>query len=91
MDEMSKSEEVFNFEGNSELIEDLPVELIQNEVHITDKETEVYPELILQEIDGNLLNKNVLKVNAKGLENGLREKEDGIAYFGSNAKDELVS
>jgi hypothetical protein len=48
MDDKSKEEEIFNFEGNSELIEDLPVELIQNEVHITDKETEVYPELILQ-------------------------------------------
>jgi hypothetical protein len=36
------------------------------------------------------LNKNLLKINAKGLENGLREKEDGIAYFGDNAKDESV-
>jgi hypothetical protein len=48
MDDTTKSEEVFNFEGNSELIEDLPIELIQNEVHITDKETEMYPELVLQ-------------------------------------------
>jgi hypothetical protein len=34
------------------------------------------------------MNKNTLKINAKGLENGLREKEDGIAYFGNNSKDE---
>jgi hypothetical protein len=48
MDDTSKSEEIFNFEGDTELIEDLPIELIQNEVHITDKETEVYPDLILK-------------------------------------------
>ncbi len=38
-----------------------------------------------------MLNKNILHINAKGLENGLREKEDGIAYFGNNSKDENVS
>jgi hypothetical protein len=48
MDDTTKSEEIFNFEGNSELIEDLPIELIQNEVHITDKEKELFPELTLQ-------------------------------------------
>jgi hypothetical protein len=37
-----------------------------------------------------MLNKSILKLNAKGLENGLREKEDGIAYFGINSKDENV-
>ena len=41
-------------------------------------------------MEGNILNKNILKLNARGLENGLREKEDGIAYFGNNFKDENV-
>jgi hypothetical protein len=41
-------------------------------------------------LEGNILNKNILKINARGLENGLREKEDGIAFFGNNYKDENV-
>jgi hypothetical protein len=49
MDDKKSKSEIFEFEEeNPELIEDLPIELIQNEVHITDKETEVYPELLLQ-------------------------------------------
>ncbi len=37
-----------------------------------------------------MLKKNILHINAKGLDNGLREKEDGIVYFGNNSKDENV-
>jgi hypothetical protein len=44
----------------------------------------------MKELDGNILNGNPIKVNAKGLENGRRQKEDGIAYFGNASLDEEV-
>jgi hypothetical protein len=42
-----KISEVFEPEDEN-IAEEIPVELIQKETHITDIETEIYPELILQ-------------------------------------------
>ncbi len=43
----NKSSEVFEPE-DEDLVEEIPIELLQKESHITDAETEIFPELILE-------------------------------------------
>lgn len=44
-----------------------------------------------KELEGTLLGGKKLTINAKGLQNGLRGKEDGIAFFGDKKKTDQVS
>lgn len=37
-----------------------------------------------------MLNNNILKINAKGLENGLRGQDDGICFLGNDEKKEVL-
>ena len=78
---------------DSDMVENIPVELIQRGITITDKEEKenkiIYLEVTIyfkQEIQGNMFNGKKLKITAKGLEGGLTNTNDGIAFFGTSDK-----
>lgn len=69
-------------------IKDKRVKLNENELLlnaiILDEEIALAPRLILQDLEGNLLNGKKLIIDAAGLRNSLRIKRDGIVFFGLN-------
>lgn len=78
---------------DSDMVENIPIELIQRGINITDKEEKenkiIYLEVTIffkQEIQGNMFNGKRLKITAKGLEGGLTEDHDGISFFGTSDK-----
>ncbi len=38
----------------------------------------------MQELEGQMMNNQVVKVNQHGMINGVRKKKDGVTYFGFN-------
>jgi len=78
------------------LIETLPLEVILKNVIITDAEIENNKKLSLTEQEGDMLptDQKKLIITARGLENSLRQKQDGCTYFGlkkENSKNEIVN
>jgi len=51
--------------------------------NITEEEIKRAPNLIIEEIEGNLLYGNSMEIRAFGLNNGKRNVKDGIVFFGS--------
>jgi hypothetical protein len=49
---------------------------------ISEEDAKKAPKLIIREIDGGIFSNQTLKINAMGLENGLRKTKDGIVFFG---------
>ena len=49
---------------------------------ISDEEIKNAPVLLLEELTGEVLKNNKLKINAGGLTTGLRKAKDGVAFFG---------
>ncbi len=49
---------------------------------IGDEEIKNAPVLLLEELTGEVLKNNKLKINAAGLTTGLRKAKDGVAFFG---------
>jgi len=51
------------------------------------------PTLILEEIEGDILNNDKLVITAQGLVNGERQEKDGIVFFGTKLKkdDKVVN
>ena len=61
---------------------------------ILDEEIELAPKLIISEINqSNLFNGKIIYINASGCNEGLRQKRDGMTFFGLNEyeKDEIVN
>ena len=58
-----------------------------------DYDVQFAPTVILEEIEGNILNNKLLLINAQGLVNGERKEKDGIAFFGTSLKkdDKIVN
>jgi hypothetical protein len=50
---------------------------------ITEGDLKTAPELILEEIEGDLLKNNKLRIVATGLVNSARKILDGVVYFGT--------
>lgn len=78
---------------DSDMVENIPVELIQRGITITDKEEKenkiIYLEvtkIFKQEIHGNMFDGKKLKITAKGLADCLTKTNDGIAFFGTSDK-----
>ncbi len=81
-------------EKDIEISEEIPIELLQKGIKISEQEVIEHNYLTIevifylpQEIEGNLLNGNKLTINAKGLVEGLRLEEDGISFFGTREKN----
>jgi hypothetical protein len=53
-----------------------------NNIVILDNEIKQANKLILQDIEGNLLKRNNLLIDASGLSNSLRKMRDGHTFFG---------
>lgn len=66
--------------------ENVPIELLQKDISISDSEVKTHATLTISEIEGNLFQspKSILSynINAKGIRPSLRNSEDGIALFG---------
>lgn len=78
---------------DSDMAENIPVELIQRGIKITEKEEKQNKIILLevtenfnQEIEGTMFGGKKLTITAKGLIGGLTNTEDGIAFFGSSDK-----
>ena len=41
--------------------------------------------LQIQELEGQMMNNQIVKVNQHGMINGMRRKKDGVTYFGYNS------
>ncbi len=86
-------------EGDLDISKEIPIELLQTGIKVTEKEVqdhsyltlEVKPIFNFKEIEGNMLNGNKLKINAKGLINGLRGEEDGICFLGDDSKKDVIT
>lgn len=92
VENIPKEEIKFKME-DSDMAENIPVELIQRGSHITDKEEKQNKIIILeviyhfkQEIEGNMFGGKKLTITAKGLIGSLTNTDDGIAFFGSSDK-----
>lgn len=57
---------------------------------ITDGEIKNAPQLIFEEIQGDMLKNNKLIINAAGLSTGLRKARDGLVFFGTPGKNVLI-
>lgn len=71
----------------NQIEENVPIELLQKGITISDSEAETHPFLKISEIDGTLLKSQQYIINAKGVSQSLRSEEDGIAMFGLNKKN----
>ena len=83
---------------DSDMVENIPIELIQRGITITDKEEKenkiIYLEvtkIFNQEIQGNMFNGKKLKITAKGLEGCLTNEKDGMAFFGTADKKNVYN
>ncbi len=68
------------------LVEDSTFDVMDYQGKITDDDIKNAGTLQLEEVMGNLLSNNKLKINAAGLVNGLRKCRDGVAFFGKVKK-----
>ena len=66
--------------------EDPLITYITSNRKISDEEIKNSPKLILEEIDGKLLNGKIIEINAGGMING-RNKKDGFTIFGQKKID----
>lgn len=71
------------------IIENLPLDVILKNVSITDNEVDKNKKLLLSEKEGEMFpsDRKTLKINARGLEGGLRKAQDGCTYFGLKQTD----
>lgn len=81
---------------DSEMVETIPIELIQKGIIITNQEEKenkiIYLEVIIffnKETEGLMLSGKKIKITAKGLEGGLRNSSDGIVFFGKSEKKDV--
>lgn len=58
-----------------------PMEIISNHKIISEEETLLAPRLVIEQIQGNLLNVKTLEISASGIANG-RGAKDGVTIFG---------
>ncbi len=58
------------------------VETLNTNRKISDEEIKNAAVLLLEELTGEVLKNNKLKINAAGLTTGLRKTKDGVAFFG---------
>jgi hypothetical protein len=49
---------------------------------ISDDEIRNGPYLIIEELEGDILKNNKLKINAGGLTTSMRKEKDGLTFFG---------
>jgi hypothetical protein len=62
--------------------EDSTLEGLGSARKISDEDIKNAATLLLEEVTGEVLRNNKLKINAGGLTNGLRKAKDGVAFFG---------
>lgn len=62
--------------------EDSTLEGLGSARKISDEDIKNAATLLLEEVTGEVLRNNKLKINAGGLMNGLRKAKDGVAFFG---------
>lgn len=73
-----------------QIAENVPIELLQKGITISDTEAATHSVLKISEIDGTLLKSQEYIINAKGVRPSLRSQEDGIAMFGLNRQGSNV-
>ncbi len=57
--------------------------MCMNNVIILDSEINQAPKLIVEDVEGDLLFKKKLHIDASGLHDSLRKMRDGYTFFGS--------
>ena len=62
----------------------LPIELCQIKAKISNNEVVKHNKIKIIEKSGEMLKQKEVLINAKGVVNGLREKDDGIVFFGKD-------
>jgi hypothetical protein len=62
--------------------DDSNLELVNSNRQITDEEIQNAPIILIEELNGDILKNNKLKINAGGLTTGLRKSKDGVVFFG---------
>ena len=62
-------------------------DLISSNHFITDTDIIASPYLKIEEIYGDILKNNTLKINAGGLTTSLRKARDGVTFFGKSSKN----
>lgn len=74
---------------NKMKVDDSTIDIINSQRVITDEEIKNAPELIFEEVSGEMLKNNKLVINAAGLSStsGLRKAKDGLVFFGSSSKN----
>jgi hypothetical protein len=69
--------------------EDSTLEGIGSARKISDEDIKNATTLLLEEVTGEVLKNNKLKINAGGLSTGLRKARDGVAFFGKVIKIDI--
>jgi hypothetical protein len=77
-----KSQTSTNKGASKIIVEDSTFDVYDYQGKITEEDIKNAGTIQLEEIMGNLLSNNKLKLNAAGLINGLRKTKDGVAFFG---------
>ncbi len=80
--ESQKSQNSTNKGVSKVLVEESTFDVYDYQGKITDEDIKNAGVLQIEEIMGNLLNNNKLKINAAGLINSLRKGKDGVTFFG---------
>jgi hypothetical protein len=70
--------------------EDSTLEGIGSARKISDEDIKNATTLLLEEVTGEVLKNNKLKINAGGLTTGLRKARDGVAFFGKVIKIDIT-
>ncbi len=83
----SQSNENSNVNYSSKHNDEEIAETLNTNRRITDNEIKKAPQILLEELSGEFLKNNKLKINAAGLTTGLRKARDGVAFFGKNKKE----
>lgn len=76
-----------NHKSNHKTYEDSSLDFVNINRMITENEIKSAPELLIEEIEGDILKNNKLVINAAGMVNGARKAKDGIVYFGTKYKN----
>ena len=69
---------------DKEILSWLPIELCQTKAKISNNEVVKHNKIKIIEKNGEMLKEKEVLINAKGVVNGLREKDDGIVFFGKD-------
>lgn len=67
---------------NKKNMDDSTIEFLNSQRKINEEDVKNASFLILEEVTGEVLRNNKLKINAAGLTTGLRKAKDGVAFFG---------